>query len=73
MDIIQTDELQFMRVWHTNIEDPCTSRESVVLIPPKPQVQEEDMQVTVENFETTVSVVSTVPKRRRGNDSVSHI
>ena len=72
---IPADKSQLMRVWHTNVEDPLASRQSMVPIPPKPQIQEEDMRVTVENFEAapTVNRIRVRPKRRRGNDSVSCI
>ena len=71
-----TDKPQLMRVWHRNVEDPCTSRQSVVVIPPEPQTGEMSIEGSREEIEATAPASSAAPtrpkrKRRRGNDSVS--
>jgi hypothetical protein len=67
-------KLELMRVWHTNTEDPCTSRQSVVPISSETHIEEANTEAEEEDFEATAPVSNTVPvqsKRRQGNDSVS--
>lgn len=70
-------EMQAMRVWHTNVEDPFTFRKSMVVVPSEPQARGADVEGCTEDVESIVSTLSLVqakPKRRlRGNDSVSCI
>ena len=65
-----------MRAWHTNVEDPYTVRRSAVPIPCGHQDQGvEATEAGGEDLTTTVSVLESTPKkpkRKRGNDSVSH-
>ena len=66
---------QFMQIWHTNAEDPAAMpRKSEVLLPTEPQIME-DAGAAGENFASIPPEESTAaprPKRKRGNDSVSH-
>ena len=65
-----------MRVWHARVEESSTSHKLAVPVPLEPKTGGEDSQSFAEEFEGLVPVVSSVsagPKRRRGNDSVSHI
>ena len=70
-----SSEAQVMHVWHTRVEDPSTSRKSLVTILQEPQTEEADAGVHGEDLEDIApasTVVSVGPKRRRGNDSVSY-
>ena len=58
-----------------NIEDPFTSRQSVVSIPSEPQLKQMNTGAEGEDVDVTVPVAvmpSKQPKRKRGNNSVSH-
>lgn len=65
-----------LRAWHTNVEDPFTIRRSAVPIPRGFQDQGAEVsEAGGEDFVATVPVVKSAPKkpkRKRGNDSVSH-
>ena len=76
LDLVDTpsDIPQVMRVWHTNAEDPTTSRQSAVLIPSEPQIKEQNTEAGGGDFEAIAPVSRTVPvkpKRRLANNSVS--
>lgn len=63
-----------MRVWHTNAEDPTSTRRSTVPILPKPPSQ--DVPVETEGEESWVDIpdvdsIPQRPRRKQANDSVS--
>lgn len=69
------NSLTLMRVWHTNVEDPASTRQSKVPVPLQPPIQDVPMDTESEDFTAFVPVVDSVParpKRKQGNDSVSH-
>jgi hypothetical protein len=77
LDIADTQPGQshLMRFWHTNAEDPATSRLSEVPIPSKPQIEEANIENMEENFSYVASAAKKTrarPKRKRGNDSVGY-
>jgi hypothetical protein len=65
-----------MGVWHTKAENPSTSQKTVVPVPSDPQTEETTTEGYGEDLEAVTPISSAVPgrpKRKRGNDSVSHI
>lgn len=61
---------QFMRVLHTNVEDPSSVRRSAVPRQPKPENKQVPTETYEEDFATSAPVPEQ-PKRRQENDSVS--
>lgn len=75
LELVDTSKPQLMQVWHTNVEDPFVSQQSVVSIPSEPQLEQMNTGAEGEDVDVTVPVVVTPskwPKRKRGNNSVSH-
>lgn len=77
LDVLDTplSEPQLMQVWHTNTTDPTTSRKSAVPIPLEPQIGGVNAGLVEESFDAIAPEVGTVPvrpKRKYGNNSVSH-
>ena len=67
-------ETQLMQFWHTNTEDPFTSRKSTVVVPSEPKTLDTDTEGGGVDLETVTPVLDTArarPKRKQGNDSVS--
>ena len=69
---------QLMHIWHSNIEDPCTTRQSTVPIPSEPQVEQAQAEEAdagewedVQDSMLVQSPAPARPKRKQGNDSVS--
>lgn len=82
LELTDTSQPWVMQVWHTNVEDPLVFRRSVVPIPSGPQLEgmntgakgsyteadQEDFNVIA----LAADVVHARPKRKRGNNGVSH-
>jgi len=64
-----------MRIWHTNVEDPSTSRKSAVAVLSKTQAREAIAEDGGGELKSNTPVFGAVParaKQKQRNDSVSY-